>query len=147
MPKISLSVGAQLWDTTLSNSLKKPEPAKLGYSGFIDVLTAIMTQSSEPTRLDRIEAVVAANADAIAANARDIAELKETQRQQWAETRASIDDVVSMITTLAENTEQYRVQAEIDRRQAEIDRAEFRATVRAILDALTQRFSGNGHSE
>jgi methyl-accepting chemotaxis protein len=106
-----------------------------------------MTQSSEPTRLDRIEAVVAANADAIAANARDIAELRETQRQQWAETRASIDDVVRMIGTLAENTEQYRRQAEEDRRQAAIDRVEFRATVQSILDALTQRFSGNGHSE
>ena len=30
--------------------------------------------------------------------------------------------------------------------QAEIDRVEFRATVQSILDALTQRFSGNGQS-
>lgn len=30
--------------------------------------------------------------------------------------------------------------------QAEIDRAEFRATVQSILEALTQRFSGNGQS-
>ena len=30
--------------------------------------------------------------------------------------------------------------------QAEIDRVEFRATVQSILEALTQRFSGNGQS-
>jgi len=58
-------------------------------------------------------------------------------RTSVADLRASIVDVVGMLTEQAE-------QAERDRNQANIERAEFRTTVRDILDALTQRFSGNG---
>lgn len=85
-------------------------------------------------RLDRIEAIlersaaqIESNARAIEANSNAIAELSNSQQ----DFRASIEDVVGMITALAE--------------QAEQDRAEFRGTVQRILDALTQRFSGNGH--
>jgi hypothetical protein len=64
------------------------------------------------------------NAKAIAANSNAIATSRE-------EMRANITDVIRMITTSAE--------------QAEIDRAEFRATVRQLLEVLTQRFTSNGH--
>ena len=37
-------------------------------------------------------------------------------------------------------------QAERDRNQANLDRAEFRSTVEGILNALTQRFNGNGNT-
>ncbi|MGG6269624.1 hypothetical protein ACQ4M3_29650 [Leptolyngbya sp. AN03gr2] len=37
-------------------------------------------------------------------------------------------------------------QAERDRNQANLDRAEFRTTVEGILNALTQRFNGNGNT-
>jgi predicted nucleic acid-binding Zn-ribbon protein len=60
---------------------------------------------------------IAANSDAIAAS-----------RQEM---QANVADLVRMITTSAE--------------QAEIDRVEFRATVQQILEALTRRFTSNGH--
>jgi hypothetical protein len=47
------------------------------------------------------------------------------------ETRASIIDLVGMITTQAD--------------QAEIDRAEFQATVQQLLEVLTHCFTSNGH--
>ncbi|MBW4514435.1 MAG: hypothetical protein KME11_04355 [Timaviella obliquedivisa GSE-PSE-MK23-08B] len=64
-------------------------------------------------------------------NTRAIAANSDTAAQQGEEMRASITDLVNMITTQAE--------------QAEIDRAEFRATVQQILEVLTQRFTSNGH--
>jgi DNA-binding transcriptional MerR regulator len=64
-------------------------------------------------------------------NARAIAANSDTAARQGEEMRASVTDLVSMITTQAE--------------QAEIDRAEFRATVQQILEVLTQRFTSNGH--
>lgn len=86
-------------------------------------------------RLDRIEAIlersavqIESNARAIEANSSAIAELRNSQQ----DFRASIEDVVGMVTGLAE--------------QAEQDRVEFRDTVQRILDALSQRFSGNGHT-
>ncbi|MDX2239094.1 MAG: hypothetical protein NW224_00245 [Leptolyngbyaceae cyanobacterium bins.302] len=92
-------------------------------------------QSSE--RLDRIEQIVESNARAIEANSNAMAELREIQNADRAEFRASlrseVEDLVGMITLMAE--------------QAEQDRVEFRATVQGILDALTRRFSGNGHGD
>ncbi|NJR37754.1 MAG: hypothetical protein HC781_01610 [Leptolyngbyaceae cyanobacterium CSU_1_4] len=73
---------------------------------------------------ERVQQLVESNARAIAANSDAIA----TSRQEM---RTNIEDVVSMISTSVE--------------QAEIDRAEFRATVQQILEALTQRFTSNGH--
>jgi hypothetical protein len=64
-------------------------------------------------------------------NARAIAANSDTAARQGEEMRASITDLVSMIITQAD--------------QAEIDRAEFRATVQQILEVLTQRFTSNGH--
>jgi chromosome segregation ATPase len=64
-------------------------------------------------------------------NARAIAANSDTAARQGQEMRASVTDLVNMITTQAE--------------QAEIDRAEFRATVQQILEVLTQRFTSNGH--
>jgi ribonucleotide monophosphatase NagD (HAD superfamily) len=67
----------------------------------------------------------------VESNARAIAANSDTAARQGEEMRASVTDLVSMITTQAE--------------QAEIDRAEFRATVQQILEVLTQRFTSNGH--
>ena len=67
----------------------------------------------------------------VESNARAIAANSDTAARQGEEMRASITDLVSMITTQAD--------------QAEIDRAEFRATVQQILEVLTQRFTSNGH--
>lgn len=82
-------------------------------------------------RLSRIEQLVDSNARAIAANSDAAAQQREEIAQQRAEMRASVTDLVNMITSQAD--------------QAEIDRAEFRATVQQILEALTQRFTSNGH--
>jgi hypothetical protein len=103
-----------------------------------------MTQP-QPDRLDRIEALVESNARAIASNSEAIANsfnrldrieaLVESNARAIAansdDSRASVRDLVSMITTQAD--------------QAEIDRAEFRATVRQLLETLNQRFTSNGH--
>jgi ElaB/YqjD/DUF883 family membrane-anchored ribosome-binding protein len=71
--------------------------------------------------------IVESNARAIAANSSEIIELRRSQE----DFRASIEDIVGMITTQAE--------------EAERDRIEFRQTVQSILDALTRRFNSNGH--
>ena len=98
-----------------------------------------------PDRLDRIEAIleseaerwaetrriVESNARAIAANSDAIATNSDAIAQQREEMRANITDVVGMVGSLAE--------------QAEIDRAEFRATVQQLLETLNQRFTSNGH--
>jgi predicted nucleic acid-binding Zn-ribbon protein len=68
--------------------------------------------------------VIESSSSAIEANSNAVAELRD-------ELRVNITDVVSMISTMAE--------------QAEVDRAETRATVRQILEVLTQRFTSNGH--
>jgi hypothetical protein len=84
------------------------------------------TQQREETRssIAEIRQLTDSNARVIAANS-------DTAARQGEEMRASVTDLVSMITTQAE--------------QAEIDRAEFRATVQQILEVLTQRFTSNGH--
>jgi alkyl sulfatase BDS1-like metallo-beta-lactamase superfamily hydrolase len=64
--------------------------------------------------------------------------LSETVREQAEQTDRSISN-------LRETIRQQSEQAERDRAQAAIDRAEFRTTVEGILNALTERFSGNGH--
>ncbi|MDX2244165.1 MAG: hypothetical protein NW224_26120 [Leptolyngbyaceae cyanobacterium bins.302] len=71
--------------------------------------------------------IVESNARAIAANSSEIAEMRRAQD----DFRASIEDIVGMITTQVE--------------EAERDRIEFRQTVQTILDALTRRFNSNGH--
>jgi hypothetical protein len=81
-------------------------------------------RAEDGERLSRIEQLVESSARAIAANSDVAVQIRE-------EMRASISDLVSMITTQAD--------------QAEIDRSEFRATVRQILEALSQRFTSNGH--
>lgn len=97
-------------------------------------------------RLARIERLVEVNSTAIA-------ELRNENTEMRVALHEEIETVVQLITTLgeyvgqqAEQAQRDREQAERDRNQAAIDRAEFRSTVQGILDALTQRFSGNGHS-
>ncbi len=99
-------------------------------------------------RLDRIESLleqltkaqvkaqqqITSNARAIEANSNAIAELRASQQ----EFTASIEDVVGMVGSLGQSIEQVS-------QQADQDRLEFRSTVRSLLEALTQRFSGNGH--
>lgn len=80
---------------------------------------------------EEMRASVAETRQLIESNARAIAANSDTAARQGEEMRASITDLVSMITTQAD--------------QAEIDRAEFRATVQQILEVLTQRFTSNGH--
>jgi predicted transcriptional regulator len=81
-------------------------------------------RAEDRERLSRIEQLVESNARAIAANSDAIA-------NQAAEMRASVTDLVNMITAQAD--------------QAEIDRAEFRATVQQILEMLYRCFTSNGH--
>jgi hypothetical protein len=81
-------------------------------------------RAEDRERLSRIEQLVESNARAIAANSDAIA-------NQAAEMRASVTDLVNMITAQAD--------------QAEIDRAEFRATVQQILEVLSRRFTSNGN--
>ncbi len=93
-------------------------------------------QSIEASRLsiEEMRQLVVSNARATEANSNAIAELRASQQDFMA----SIEDVVGMVGTIAENMDAMA-------RQAEQDRLEFRSTVRSLLEALTQRFSGNGH--
>jgi uncharacterized coiled-coil protein SlyX len=77
--------------------------------------------------------IVDSNARAIEANSNALAENADEIARQRAELRNSIEDMVSMVSTMAQ--------------QAESDRIEFRAYVQSILDALTTRFNSNGHSD
>ena len=70
-----------------------------------------MTSSSD--RLDRIEAIVESNARAIAANAAAIAEMRQALVEADNRLRANIEDVTSMIASLAQAQDE-RVQ-ETDR--------------------------------
>jgi ribonucleotide monophosphatase NagD (HAD superfamily) len=128
-----------------------------GSSDRLDRIEALMEQQAEESirqaaQWAETRQIVESNAKAIAANS----ERMSQQSDQWAETRqivesnakaiaansdamarqreelrANVTDLVSMITASAE--------------QAEIDRVEFRATVRQLLETLNQRFTSNGH--
>jgi type VII secretion effector (TIGR04197 family) len=91
-------------------------------------------------RLKEIEAITLSNARAIAANSNAIAELRQRDEVVLAEMRQNIADVVGMITTMGESFQQYA-----DR--AEQERAALSASLQSLINALTQRFSGNGHTE
>lgn len=97
---------------------------------ILDRLAEQQVQSQErfERQFERTQQQIDSNARSIEANSNAIAELRDAQQ----DFRASIEDVVGMITGLAQ--------------QADQDRIEFRNTVQRILDALTQRFSGNGQS-
>jgi outer membrane murein-binding lipoprotein Lpp len=79
-------------------------------------------------RLDRIEALAASNTVAIERNAQ------------------AINQLTSDIGGLALQIEQMSREAQQDRTQAAIDRAEFRSTIQTVLDAWTERFGTNGHT-
>ena len=91
---------------------------------------AIATHGEElrasEVRLDRIEQLTESNARAIAAHGEEL--------------RTSIADMVNMVGTVAAN-----LQRQSD--QAEIDRAEFRAQFRQLIEVLTQQYNGNGRRE
>jgi DNA repair exonuclease SbcCD ATPase subunit len=111
-----------------------------------------MTQSSD--RLDRVERLLENLAERQARfqqqMEQDRAEMNANHEylgseigqlmRGLGELRQQVSAVTNRVDTLAQ-------QAEQDRSQAAIDRAEFRSTVQQILDALTQRFSSNGHGE
>lgn len=82
-------------------------------------------------QIANINKIVESNARAIEANSNALAENTAEMARQRAELRSSIEDVVSMVSTMAQ--------------QAESDRIEFRAYVQSILDALATRFNSNGH--
>lgn len=90
------------------------------------------SQQRHDVEVAEIRQLQGSNARSIEANSNAITELRQVQAVDRADFRASVEDMVSTIISLAE--------------QAEQDRVEFRGTVQNILDALTQRFSGNGHS-
>ena len=94
--------------------------------------------TNQPNELDEIRAILrtvaeqqARSQQQIDSNARSISANSDAIAISRADLRTNVEDLVSMISASAA--------------QAEIDRAEFRATVQQILEALTQRFSSNGH--
>ena len=95
----------------------------------LDRIEAILERNAE--QIAQAQQLVNSNARAVEANRNAIAELRQAQAVDRADFRASVEDMVTTISSLAE--------------QAEQDRVEFRGTVQNILEALTQRFSGNGH--
>lgn len=80
------------------------------------------------TRLDRLETLVASNASAIESN------------------NQAITQLTADVGGLALQIEQMSREAQQDRSQAAIDRAEFRTTIQTVLDSWTQRFGSNGHT-
>lgn len=100
----------------------------------LDEIRAILRVTAEQQQQHAVEMVklrqiVDSNAKAIEANSAAIAELRTAQRE-------SIDDVVSMISTLAQTTDEYR-------RQAEADRAEIQRIWRYLQG---QQRNGGSHS-
>ncbi len=90
---------------------------------------------SSQQRLDSTQQIVDSNARAIAANSAGMAELrtgiaKQQQQQQFQQSlNDQIADVVGLIGTYAEQTEQNRIA--------------LRAAIRLLVEALRDRFSGN----
>ena len=82
--------------------------------------------SHEPSRLDRIESA-----------------LERLERLQTAD-RESMLQLTLVVQSIAETIQRQAEQAERDRNQAAIDRAEFRTTVQDILSVLSERFRANG---
>lgn len=96
-------------------------------------------QQESHDRFTRIEQQQAATQQQIDRNARAIAETRQIAdanlqaiSQLRAENRASIEDLVTTLTTYAE--------------QAERDRLALSAEVRSLVNALRNRFDGNGHA-
>jgi hypothetical protein len=92
------------------------------------------------SRLDRIERLlestqqqIDSNARAIAANSEGMVELRQQQQQLNQSLNKQIADVVGLIGTYAE--------------QAEQDRVALHADVKSLIEALRDKFSGNGKAD
>lgn len=85
-------------------------------------------------RLDRVEQLLV-----------EIAERQLTFQEQLSQTRQTAEDAVQMVLDLGDIVRHQGEQAEQDRSQAAIDRAEFRSTVNQLLERLVERFNTNGH--
>ncbi len=94
--------------------------------------------------------VVQSNAKAIEANSAALAELRAQLAATHALLHEEIGNLVTMSTSqsthFAEQREQDRAALQADAEQERAERLALIAEVRALVDALGQRFAGNGHS-
>jgi chromosome segregation ATPase len=70
----------------------------------------------------------------------------EELRATVSELRATVSELSTEVGRVMLGMELLSQQAEQDRNQAAIDRAEFRSTVEQLLRVLTQQFNGNGET-
>ena len=104
---------------------------------------------SANARLDRVAAQQELNTNVIALLGQKIDALTTAQQrtqQQLDALSGNVDRLSGEISEMRVLMEASFQQAEQDRSQAAIDRAEFRTTVTQLLEVLTRQFNGNGHS-
>ena len=78
---------------------------------------------------------------------RGVLAFQESTAERDRQREQEITYLFDSINHLAGLSQTQIEQAERDRQQAAIDRAEFRSTVRDLLEVLTARFTSNGHSD
>ncbi|PSB15111.1 hypothetical protein C7B65_25265 [Phormidesmis priestleyi ULC007] len=91
--------------------------------------------TNPPDRLDRIEAILA-----------NLASRDETYQQRFEELDRRQDITQRQIDVLLALHDETTERLDRQDRQLEVDRAEFRSTVRDILSHLQTRYDGNGGS-
>lgn len=94
--------------------------------------------TNQPDRLDRIEAIVEQNAIAI----RDLQVRQDRTQQQQDRTQQQLDQLGIFVADLFNDVA--RLAQNLDR--AERERVQLTADIRSLVNALQNRFTGNGHS-
>jgi chromosome segregation ATPase len=97
------------------------------------------------SRLDRIEVAIEALAQSQIRTDERIERLSDELDDVARDAARMIGDLGQQIQSLSNTVAQQGQQAEQDRSQAAIDRAEFRSTVERLLEVLVQQNNGNGH--
>ncbi len=98
--------------------------------------------TNQPDKLDRIEAILANLASRDEIYQQRFEELDQRQdrtQEQLDQTQRQIDVLLALPDETTERLDRQD-------RQLEVDRAEFRSTVRDILSHLQTRYNGNGDS-
>ncbi len=103
----------------------------------------VLSNQTALSRLERIEAAHEASSHRLG----QIESLVDSNARSIAANHQAITQLTTDIGGLALQIEQMSREAQQDRSQAALDRAEFRTTVQTILDTWTERFGRNGHAE
>lgn len=96
---------------------------------------------------ERTQQQIDSNARAIQANSEAIAELRRQQQETSTLLHEEIGNLVTMITDLSGNIDRRFEQLSQEFERERVEREALRADVRSLIQALRDRFNGNGQSQ